>query len=155
MGVASRFIHSIRTDQRSDTTGSALTVLFMLLAYYRSYQERVREEVEQSFADNTYSCARPQVLLDAVINETLRLAPPILFNLQRYPSKGGITIGDVYIPEGTVCCIGAFQLHHGILVQFPPPFFFFFFKSCLSLQMRVTSLSLTSSPPNDGRHVLS
>ncbi|KAL1966197.1 hypothetical protein VTN77DRAFT_4749 [Rasamsonia byssochlamydoides] len=104
----------------SDTTGSALTVLFMLLAYYRSYQERVREEVEQSFADNTYTCARPQMLLDAMINEALRLAPPILFNLQRYPPKGGIKIGDVYIPEGTVCCIGAYQLHHDPR-NFPQP----------------------------------
>jgi cytochrome P450 len=107
------FLRGSNIDHISDTTVSGLVVLFLHLAYYQDYQEKVREEVEQSFADNTYTCARPQTLLDAVINESLRVAPPILFNLQRYPPKGGLQIGDVYIPEGTNCCMGAYQLHHG------------------------------------------
>ncbi|KAH8603050.1 cytochrome P450 monooxygenase-like protein [Bisporella sp. PMI_857] len=104
----------------SDTTGSSLAVIFTLLAHYQDYQDKLRTEVRQSFADGTYTCARPQDHLDAFINETLRLCPPILFYSQRFPPKGGLRVGGVEIPEGTVCCIGTYQLHHDER-NFPQP----------------------------------
>ncbi|KIN08910.1 hypothetical protein OIDMADRAFT_153522 [Oidiodendron maius Zn] len=96
----------------SDTTGSALAVLLTFMAYFHDYQEKLHDEVEKTFADKTYVCTQPQTLLDSIINEALRLCPPILFNSQRMAPKGGLRIGDIEIPEGTVCLLGPFTPHH-------------------------------------------
>jgi len=98
----------------SDTTASALTILFVLLAVHPNYQERLREEVSTSFTDNTFNCGKPQALLDAIITESLRLFPPVTFCSQRVIPAGGLTVGKgkIYIPEDTVVSIATYQVQH-------------------------------------------
>ncbi|KAG0646070.1 Cytokinin biosynthesis 2 [Hyphodiscus hymeniophilus] len=96
----------------SDTTASALTVLFVLLATNPSYQKKLRDEVEIIFANSTYNSAKPQVLLDGIINEALRLYPPVTFLSQRVTPAEGLTIGKVHIPPDTVVSVGTFSIHH-------------------------------------------
>jgi hypothetical protein len=101
--------------QHSDTTASALTMLFVLLAIHPTYQQKLRREVEVSFQDGTYNSAKPQDLLDGIINEALRLFPPATFASQRVTPAEGLTIGNVHIPPDTVISIGTYQIHHGTL----------------------------------------
>jgi cytochrome P450 len=108
-------IHCLVTDiYTSDTTASALTILFVLLATHPSYQQKLREEVAISFADATYNCGKPQALLDGILMESLRLFPPVTFSSQRVVPPGGLTVGKVYLPEDTVVSIGTYQVQHGI-----------------------------------------
>lgn len=40
--------------------------------------------------------------LDAVIKEAVRMHPAVGQLLERHVPKGGITLGDVFLPEGTI-----------------------------------------------------
>lgn len=97
----------------SDTTASALATMFTTLASDPSCQEKLRQEVKESFEDGSYTCARPQNLLDGVISETLRICPPVLFAPQRMVPEGGIRIGDVDLPGGTILSFSTYNFHHG------------------------------------------
>jgi cytochrome P450 len=87
--------------------------LFILLAANPSYQQKLREEVEIPFADQTYNSARPQVLLDGIINEALRLFPPVTFTSQRVTPAEGLTVGKFKVPPDTIVSIGTYQIQHG------------------------------------------
>ena len=97
----------------SDTTASALTVLFFLLAVHDSYQKKLREEIDISFQEKTYNCAKPEPLLDGIISEALRLFPPVTFGSQRVIPEPGMTIGDVDIPPDTVVSLAMYQIQRG------------------------------------------
>ena len=99
--------------QISDTTASALTILFVLLATYPYYHQKLREEVDISFQNGTYTPAKPQMLLDAIIAESLRLYPPVTFYSQRVTPLGGIMIGEIMIPENTIVSVATCQIHRG------------------------------------------
>lgn len=90
-------------------------MLFVLLAIHPTYQQKLRREVEVSFQDGTYNSAKPQDLLDGIINEALRLFPPATFTSQRVTPAEGLTIGNVHIPPDTVISVGTYQIHHGML----------------------------------------
>ena len=67
----------------------------------------MREEIAPHFADNEISNVRIQKLdhLNAVINEALRLHPPVPTALQRLTPPEGINIGGTFIPGNmTVWC---------------------------------------------------
>jgi len=96
----------------SDTIAFTLSVIFVLLTVHPTYQQKLREEGDTSFDDKTYTCAKPQPLLDAIISEALRLYPPVTFFTQRATPTSGFTIGDVHIPPDTVLSVATYQLQH-------------------------------------------
>ncbi|KAF8970540.1 cytochrome P450 [Flammula alnicola] len=102
----------------SDTTSSALSNIIYYLLRYPEYFRRLRRETDEvfSFADCTsidISQLPSMKLLNAVINETLRLQPPLPTSLQRASTKssGGKVVGDTFIPEGTAVIIPPYALH--------------------------------------------
>jgi cytochrome P450 len=58
-------------------------------------------------------------LLDAVINETLRLHPATPAGLQRTTSDNGLTINETYIPQNVVVTVPLYTLFRGLLTPFP------------------------------------
>lgn len=96
----------------SDTTANALSAIFTILASDQECQEKLRKEVNKSFEDGSYTCDRPQDVLDSIIKETLRICPPVLFAPQRMSPKGGIRIGDVQFPGDTILTFSPYSLHH-------------------------------------------
>lgn len=42
----------------------------------------------------------------------MRLHPGVGFPLERFVPKEGLTIGDVFIPEGTIIGMNAWVIHH-------------------------------------------
>ncbi|BCS24988.1 cytochrome P450 [Aspergillus puulaauensis] len=94
----------------SDTTATALTFLLVNFALYPEWLQRLREEVDPTFANSHFDCTRAQPVLDAIINESMRLSPSVFFGSQRETPPEGMKIGDTFIPGGTIISIPAYQV---------------------------------------------
>ncbi|KIX94537.1 uncharacterized protein Z520_09583 [Fonsecaea multimorphosa CBS 102226] len=87
----------------TDTTSTTLTFLFWELSRHQFWQKRLRDELK-THADSSITLQQVQDLpiLDAVINEALRLHPAAPASLPRETPTGGRQINGYYIPEKTV-----------------------------------------------------
>ncbi|UZJ56314.1 hypothetical protein CBS101457_005634 [Exobasidium rhododendri] len=91
----------------SDTSSNAMAMtLYQMLADHK-YYDRVQEEVNSVFgnalADDLEKLIRMCPLLNACINETLRLWPPVASGLQRCTPSEGMTLPNgTYVPGNTV-----------------------------------------------------
>ncbi|KAK5166454.1 uncharacterized protein LTR77_007997 [Saxophila tyrrhenica] len=92
----------------TDTTSTTLTYLFWELTRNPEWQQRIRDEL-RGLDRNDSSSDGVQLLkasdapvLEAVINEALRLHPAAPASLPRATPPGGAQLGLYYIPEDTV-----------------------------------------------------
>ncbi len=89
----------------SDTTSTTLTYLFWTLAKYPEWQVRLRTELatvsKNSWSDGipTYKDVIELPLLEAVINEALRLYPAAPSSMMRETPTGGKVLNNVFVPE--------------------------------------------------------
>ncbi|KAG8874188.1 hypothetical protein FRB98_008587, partial [Tulasnella sp. 332] len=88
-----------------DTTAGLLSFTCYLLAMHTDVMARLRREVLESFGPTgvpTYDSLKTAKYLRAVLNETLRLFPPVPLNSRQ--NKGETIVptrnGDLYIPRG-------------------------------------------------------
>ncbi|PVH70062.1 putative benzoate 4-monooxygenase cytochrome P450 [Cadophora sp. DSE1049] len=109
----------------SDTTATALTTLFTLLASSPDLVSQIRQEIDPKLSSNppTFSCSTSYPILDSIINETLRLYPPTLFASQRtnlvipllIPSSPlkpkSLVEKETYIPADTILSMPTYTLH--------------------------------------------
>ncbi|KAF7549664.1 hypothetical protein G7Z17_g6221 [Cylindrodendrum hubeiense] len=104
----------------SDTTAVTLTYLVWAVLKNPDLQRRLEEEVAglpERFDDLT---AEKLPLLEAVINETLRLYGAAPGGLPRSVPKGGATLSGYYIPEDFVVETQAYTIHRNANI-FPDP----------------------------------
>jgi len=88
-----------------DTTSTTLTYLFWELAKHKEWQAKLRNELEGSLGSETeaiplYHALAELPILDAIVNETLRLHPAAPASLQRSTPVGGRELAGYHIPEG-------------------------------------------------------
>ncbi|KAH0838343.1 high nitrogen upregulated cytochrome P450 monooxygenase 2 [Lanmaoa asiatica] len=112
----------------SDTTATVLKNIVFYLLTNPTYYARLREEVDAAFPPTETSSLDTEILhslpvLNAVINEVLRLQPPVPTALQRAPARGtrGKLIGTHYIKEGTHIQVPPYVLHRDPRHFFPHP----------------------------------
>ncbi|KAF9484551.1 high nitrogen upregulated cytochrome P450 monooxygenase 2 [Pholiota conissans] len=94
----------------SDTSAAVISSVFHHILSDKKYFYRLRKELDDIFplkggeipADNSSKLSELP-FLNAVINEALRLTPPVPIDLQRGPEKGsgGRMFGSIFVPEGT------------------------------------------------------
>ncbi|MCJ1466156.1 hypothetical protein MMC07_004775 [Pseudocyphellaria aurata] len=102
----------------SGTTSVALRAVLYYLCRNPMAYKKLKDEILDSEAASeiskpiTYAEASKLEYLSAVINETLRVHASTGFILERMVPKGGATISDVYLPEGTVVGLNTWVLHH-------------------------------------------
>lgn len=100
----------------SDTSSNAMAVtLFNLLAHHE-YYDKVQKEIESVFgkeiAEDLDRLNKECPMLNACINETLRLWPPVASGLQRVIPKEGMTLPNgQYIPGNTVISTQTYVMH--------------------------------------------
>ncbi len=87
-----------------DTTSTTLTYMFWELARHPLWQDRVRKELLACQPPSEKTLSRFRELddlpvLDAVINEALRLHPAAPASLQRETPTGGRVLAGYNIPE--------------------------------------------------------
>ncbi|KAI0761269.1 high nitrogen upregulated cytochrome P450 monooxygenase 2 [Trametes elegans] len=101
----------------SDTTSSALTSLFFCLGTHPHVYRRLQAEVDQFYPAGEDACnskhGRKMHYLNAVINETLRLYPPVPTGTQRQvPHRSrGTMLGSYFVPAGTSMFLHTYSLH--------------------------------------------
>jgi cytochrome P450 len=111
----------------SDTTSTALASTFFYLVHNTPALQKLTQEIRSTFDDleeiqaslKLSSCA----YLRAVIDESMRLSPPVGSLLPREVLPGGTTIDGESFPAGVVVGTPHYTLHHNPL-YFPSPFTF-------------------------------
>ncbi|OOQ81932.1 hypothetical protein PEBR_41014 [Penicillium brasilianum] len=88
----------------NNTTAATLTNLFFHIASEPSWQVELQEELD-ALSNLSQDKLVGLNVLEALINETLRLHPPVPSGTQRMTPSEGITIGDQYIPGDVMVCI--------------------------------------------------
>jgi len=111
---------SLAISAGADTTSSALTSCIYCLTKNPADLKRLREEVDALFSDgddenvlfDNQKLAELK-FLNAVINETLRLFPPVPSGIERapYPGTGTKVFGEHVLPEGNSVTIPTYALH--------------------------------------------
>ncbi|GJE94463.1 cytochrome P450 [Phanerochaete sordida] len=108
----------------SDTAATALTHLCYYFLQRPECLRRLRHEIEEvypSLGDELEDLARQadMLYLNACLNETLRLLPPVLTGLQRSveDGTGGAMIAGYFVPEGTEVSV-----HHYSVQRNPKEF---------------------------------
>jgi cytochrome P450 len=111
----------------ADTIATTLSALVFYLLRYPSTLQCLTSEIRETFKslDEIRSGGKMAscVYLDAAIEETLRMSPPVTATLPREVQKGGIIIDDNFIPEGVVVGVPAYVVQHDADV-FPQPWLF-------------------------------
>ncbi|KAH8703479.1 L-ornithine-N5-monooxygenase [Talaromyces proteolyticus] len=86
----------------SDTTATTLTAAIFELVRHPEQLDKLREELAPYMTDPTNEVLNEKIAnldhLNAIINETLRLHPPVPSMLQRKTPPEGITIDETYVP---------------------------------------------------------
>ncbi|KAL2794802.1 cytochrome P450 [Aspergillus keveii] len=88
----------------SDTTNSTLIFCVYYIATNSAVQRALREEIQPSHAvgeEVTWENIKSLPLLEAAINETLRMHPPVPGGMPRMTPPQGAHLGDLYVPGNT------------------------------------------------------
>jgi len=98
----------------SDTTAATLTCLFYELSLQPRCLEALQAEVDELFegdrdVDGISLAKLPY--LEAVINETLRLHPPVPGGVQRLTPSEGLQIGETFIPGNSIVQIPSHTMY--------------------------------------------
>jgi cytochrome P450 len=109
----------------ADTTSLTLAAAFFYLVHNPRVMHILVEEIHSAFPASHAHPMTPSKLiglpyLRAVIDETLRLAPPVPSLLPREVLKDGIIIDGTFIPEGTIVGVPAYAIHRNP-EYFPEP----------------------------------
>lgn len=102
----------------ADTVAITLSNIFYHLAQHSEFQSRLYEELEemsipgQDHISDSLLAGKPY--LHGIINEVLRLHPPVPFGLQRVTPSEGAVIAGQYIPGGMIVTTPTYSLHRGI-----------------------------------------
>jgi len=111
----------------SDTTSTALASAFFYLVHNPSALDKLSEEIRSTFGDVEEISSGPTLnsctYLRAVIDEAMRLSPPVGGILPREVLPGGLEIDGLFIPEGIIVGTPHYALHHNP-AYYPDPFSF-------------------------------
>jgi cytochrome P450 len=102
----------------SDTSAITLAAAFFYLCRNLNVLAKLQKELRSTFATFDEIRAGPKMnsctYLRAVIDETLRITPPVPSSIPREVQAGGITINNQYFPKGVILGTSAYCLHHNV-----------------------------------------
>jgi len=97
-----------------ETTAACLNFTTYLLAKHQHVQDKLREEINSKFDENTkanYDNVTQLEYLDTILSESMRLYPPIPLHIGRWAGKERTICGKT-IPQGTGVLAATWALHH-------------------------------------------
>ncbi|KAI8624022.1 isotrichodermin C-15 hydroxylase [Xylariaceae sp. FL1651] len=99
----------------SETTATTLSGATYLLLTHPDVLEKLKREVRSAFKDESeisINTVGNLTYMLAILNEALRLYPPVTANLVRVVPKGGAQIAGHYVPEGTLVEVQQWSANH-------------------------------------------
>lgn len=108
-----RFLLRSETDSNSDSTASTVTNLFYELANAPEFTRLLQSEID-SAKEPTYQELSQMKLLNAAIDEAMRLHPAIPSGMQRVTPQKGVMIDDIYIPGDCLVQIPLYSVFRGM-----------------------------------------
>ncbi|KAI0687961.1 cytochrome P450 [Cerioporus squamosus] len=102
----------------ADTTSGALTSLVYCLLVHPEVYERLQAEIDKFYPPGEDALStehhREMHYLTAVINEVLRMYPPVPGGTQRQvpPNGQAVVVGNLYLPPGTIFWCHMYSMHH-------------------------------------------
>ncbi|KAK1829935.1 isotrichodermin C-15 hydroxylase [Podospora conica] len=99
----------------SETTATTLAGATYKLLTNPGVYERLKGEVRGAFKsaeEITVSSANGLTYMLAVLNEALRMYPPIASNLVREVPRGGVEVAGRFMPGGTLVEVQPWSIHH-------------------------------------------
>ncbi|OJT05136.1 Cytochrome P450 67 [Trametes pubescens] len=102
----------------ADTTSSALTSIFYCLLTNPDACQKLQAEIDQFYPPGEDPCDIKHHLnmhyLTAVINEGMRVWPPVPSGFQRLVphNSGGATLGSTFVPAGTAVSLHSYSIFH-------------------------------------------
>ncbi|KAL4896063.1 cytochrome P450 [Aspergillus ambiguus] len=99
----------------ADTTATAMSGTFFYLAHKPVLLARLVHEIRTIFTAEEEICMGPKLnscdLLQACINETMRLAPSVATTIPRTVLQGGLIVDGEFLPEGTMVGTTTYSIH--------------------------------------------
>lgn len=99
----------------SDTSSVVMAAIFYYLTRNPAIMEKLQGELRGTFSDANHIVSGPKInschYLRAVIDEALRLSPPVSSSLPREIDGGGMNVDGIALPAGTVVGSGTFAMH--------------------------------------------
>ncbi|KAI0974801.1 isotrichodermin C-15 hydroxylase [Xylaria arbuscula] len=99
----------------SETTATTLSGAVYLLLTHPDILEKLKHEVRSTFKDsseiNINTVGNLKYML-AILNESLRLYPPVTAGLVRTTPKGGAEIAGTFVPEGIFVEVQHWSVNH-------------------------------------------
>ncbi|KAI1264860.1 putative cytochrome P450 oxidoreductase [Xylariaceae sp. FL1019] len=93
----------------SDSVAATLTHLFLELAHHPKITQTLQKELD-ALPNLEHENLMTLEFLDAVINETMRLHPPVPSGTQRVTPPDGLLIGDKHIPGDTIVQVPSYTV---------------------------------------------
>ncbi|KAH8383501.1 hypothetical protein KR009_008941 [Drosophila setifemur] len=98
-----------------ETSANAAYYTLMLLAMFPEYQEKAFEEIKSLFPQTgdfevTYEDTQQMVYLDLILNESMRVVPPVPV-VSRQTSQDVKLSNGIVIPQGVQIAIDIFHIH--------------------------------------------
>ncbi|KAK8103395.1 cytochrome p450 [Apiospora kogelbergensis] len=117
---------AVLTIAGSETTATTLCGVTFLLLQAPTCLSKLAHEVRTSFESEdeiTMSSVGKLTYMIACLNETLRRYPPVPTGMPRVVPKGGATVIDHFVPEGTTVGVWQWAMYHSTQ-NFKNPFEF-------------------------------
>ncbi|GAP90553.1 putative cytochrome P450 [Rosellinia necatrix] len=99
----------------SETTATLLSGATFLLTTHPEVLKKLEQEVRSAFKSDdeiTLTSVGNLSYMLACLNESLRRYPPVVTGLPRLTPKGGATIDDTFVPEGTIVSVYQWAINH-------------------------------------------
>jgi cytochrome P450 len=104
------------TPLPSDTTSITLVHAIYYLILHPQIYTRLQSLLDAIFPNGdsawTYDAVKSLPYLDAIINETLRLKPPVPSAIHRQTPPEGIWIDEIFVPGDVHVAVPTYALHH-------------------------------------------
>ncbi|KAH7148170.1 cytochrome P450 ClCP1 [Dactylonectria macrodidyma] len=99
----------------SETTATALSATLNLLARNPYKMRKIQNEVRSAFNEDSEIDTQSTIPLKymiAVINEAMRIYPPVPIGMPRVIPEGGLTVLGRYLPGGTIVSVHQYASYH-------------------------------------------
>ncbi|CAG9996248.1 unnamed protein product [Clonostachys byssicola] len=101
----------------SETTATALSATLYFLARNRDKLKKLQQEIRNAFkSEDEINMLSTNSLeyTTAVLEESMRVYPPVPIGMPRVIPKGGLTVLDKHLPAGTIVSVHQYSSNHSL-----------------------------------------